>query len=397
VRWARSLKARVIALGHGLYRRGRAASLHLFKRGREIVQYGKSRVRGLWNGVLRWLSVRRGGGPGWLSWEVREAISHQSAERPPPNSIRLARVLRTPSRRALVALAVLYIATLPISWLLSSWDPEVAGLPSEIGSLYETMWQVQAAIAAFALPLLLFVIELSRDERQAATRTPEVLIRESAALSVIAFSLLGTVRIGVDIAWFQVESVFVIDFVLVFLTTIVLALVAYLLVLTTILSPTRLRRKSLEVLRERLRRNVRHSLEVRVGTNILIARLSNMGADYWPWPPRGQELKDYAVVRADRAGYLTDVHLDELARFIDRLPWAPPTSTVALAQRPTLASSSPGPTEPAVWFLKRYGDQVTDDSNGLLRLQRNAFTDLDENVLSRGLSRIVKIRSTDEP
>jgi hypothetical protein len=273
--------------------------------------------------MVRWVNLRRGRGAGWLHSEVQTQLGEASSVEQSA-WVRARQVLRAPGREAVLTVVGLYVALVAISALLAWWDPEVRGLPKEIDSVYVTMWQVQAAIAAFALPLLLFFIELSRDDREAATRTPEVLLRESGALFVIAFSLVGAFRIGFDIAWFETEIVFVIDLFLILLVTIALALWAYYVVLNVILSRTQLKRKSTELLRERMRRAVRHSLEVRVGTNILLGRLKRISVEFWPLPPDPHQAAQYAYLTTDRRGYLVDIHLDELETFVEGLPWTTP-------------------------------------------------------------------------
>jgi uncharacterized membrane protein len=44
---------------------------------------------------------------------------------------------------------------------------------------FSTLWQVQAELSAAALPILIFVIELSKDQNNLATRSSQVLIRET--------------------------------------------------------------------------------------------------------------------------------------------------------------------------------------------------------------------------
>jgi hypothetical protein len=366
----------------------------IFQPSLKFVRKAKQWLGAHWKTLVRWVSLHGGPGPGWLHSEVQAQLGQASPEGPLSKWVIVSEVLRAPGRKAVLTVIGLYVVLGSVSALLAWWDPAVQGLPEELDSVYVTLWQVQAAIAAFALPLLLFFIELSRDDREAATRTPEVLLRESGALFVIAFSLLGAFRIGFDIAWFATESVFVIDLFLVLLATIGLALWAYYVVLSVILSRTQLKRKSTELLRERMRRAVRHSLEVRVGTNILLARLKRIGVQYWPLLPEPQATQ-YAYLTTDRRGYLVDVHLDELEAFIERLPWASPAPQRAQDQQPTLSATAVD-SAPVVWILKTFGDRVTETDNALLRLERSSFGALDEGVLSQRLGPIMKIRRTDE-
>jgi hypothetical protein len=80
-------------------------------------------------------------------------------------------------KRARRCVGLAAVGTSAVSWALSLCGGAnlVALEGDRFVAAYTTMWQVQAGIAAVALPVLLFVIELSKDERQAATRSHEVL------------------------------------------------------------------------------------------------------------------------------------------------------------------------------------------------------------------------------
>jgi hypothetical protein len=75
--------------------------------------------------------------------------------------------------------------------------------------LFGTLWQVDAAIAAIALPLLLFVIELSKDDKQAVTRSHEVLIRSTSLVFILTLSAAGLLKVGIDALWFPNSLIFV--------------------------------------------------------------------------------------------------------------------------------------------------------------------------------------------
>jgi hypothetical protein len=193
-------------------------------------------------------------------------------------------------------LAVGLILSIPLSLALAELLTAPLGLSSHsaLGSAYGTMWQVQGAVAAIALPILLFVIQLSGERRDLAARTAEVLIRQSWAFFIIAFSLLGTVRIGVDVAWWGTSaSVFALDLTLIFALTIALALWAYLRVLQLLFRPALLKEKSLDLSRERMSRTQESSIRLRLGNNMLLRGLAAAGIRYWPFPTRRRERRSY--------------------------------------------------------------------------------------------------------
>jgi len=277
----------------------------------------------------------------------------------------------------IVAIAV----SAALSWLLPTWHLSFLG-PVTAGArltVFTTMWQVQAGVAAIALPILLFVVEAARDQQRAALPTGEVLIRESVALPIIAFSFLVTVRIGIDLFWFRNRTgVFVLDLVLT-AATVVSALYAYQAVLRLNFSPAQMRDRSIALVEEKMRGVLLRSVKVRIGNNFLISQIRAVGISYWPFGAKRRENAEILLLRAPRDGYLSDIHVEALKQFVTRLPWR----------------VEPDDKDPAVWLTKLYGDHLR-RSDGLMRLRRSAFHMLNQELLEAQLAKVVKVGDTDE-
>jgi hypothetical protein len=292
------------------------------------------------------------------------------------------------------------LVTSAVSWALSLCGGRnlVALEGDRFVAAYTTMWQVQAGIAAVALPVLLFVIELSKDERQAATRTHEVLIRETCIFPIIVFALAGTVRLGIDITWFPYPAVFVADLILVLGGTIVGAAAAYLVALNLLFSPSRMKARAMALAREKMTASLDESIEVRLANNRLSETLARLKVGFWFLSLDRDATRQYAVLHAPVSGTIADIHLGRLEAFIDGLPWRtrPAAADVAEADVPTERPLGLREPDERVWVLKRYGETFGDRNRGLLRLDRSAFEDLDVSSLERHLRDVFRIRrSTD--
>jgi hypothetical protein len=259
------------------------------------------------------------------------------------------------------------------------------------------MWQVQAGIAALALPVLLFVIERSRDERQAALHSAEVLGRESWSFPIIGLSFVVVGRMGIDMSWFSENRLVFLSDVALFLLTLVAAIFAYYRVLQLILSPSRMRDRSIALAQEKTRSVLMRSVRVRIGNNLLAQRLNTFGVGFWPFGTSRREESQYLVLDVPRPGFFVDIHLGEFERFVGRLPWlSQPAQAGAEPSQPT---PSPEIPEESVWLLRRYGDRLTKEHLGLVRLRRESFTDLtdaDKLALEARLRSVVQVSGSDE-
>lgn len=340
-------------------------------------------------------------GEGWLSEEVHAVMEEARKRRGPVPFKQKVQKLALPGWRSIKVIVFGLVISFAVSWILCIWNPHLLSLKDEerLLGIYTTMWQIQAGIAAVALPILLFIIQLSKDEKQTATRSHEVLIRETWIFPIIVFSLAGAFRIGVDIAWFPKEIIFIADFIMVFLLTLVFTVLAYFSALKLLFSPSRMKAKAMAVAREKMNETLDASIKIRIANNRLFAKLEELKIGFWPFRPQRHEADQYLVLRAPCIGFLSDIHLARLEDFIRGLPWK--EEVIATLFENSALEANEGvnafkiPKREHVWLMKRYGERITSRNDGLIRLDKAAFEDLDPAALEAQLNRIVKIKSID--
>jgi hypothetical protein len=359
--------------------------------------------------LLKWLrdqwvrlTTRSTRSSGWLGEGVRAKIRNAKKKSDvQPWRARIRRIA-VPGLAALEAIIFLFAASLIASFLLSKWNPKALSI-GEIGDLrtaFTAMWQVQAGVAAVALPILLFAIELSRDDRQIVLRTHEVLIRETWIFPIIAFSIAGTVKIGCDLSWFGREAVFLIDLFLIFHLTLIFTLFAYYQALMLLFNPAKLKSRSMKVAREKMEESLDSSIELRLANNLLLEKLEGLKVGALLTPP-GYPGPQFTTLKASKLGRITDINLDRLEAFIKGLPWKYSHHSFRLTdldlaiQEPI---TPPHLSGTRVWFLVTYQQILTRQDNSLVCLQRDAFDEafLGEAGLESLLMSVVKIRYTDE-
>jgi hypothetical protein len=232
-----------------------------------------------------------------LRYEVDKEIKAAKRRSPlPPRSIRSG--LAAPTGVAITTIVAASLALIGLSVLLALGHVHLSLLPTtgDRISVYTSMWQVQAGIAALALPVLIFVIERARDERQAALHTAEVLGRESWSWPIIAFAFVGVARMGIDLTLFSGEQLVFLSDVGVLLLTVLLTLFAYFRVLRVILRPSLLRDRSILLASEKTRDVLLESVRLRIANNKLFQNAATFGVGYWPFG--GSEDADHFVLRA---------------------------------------------------------------------------------------------------
>jgi hypothetical protein len=202
---------------------------------------------------------------------------------------------------------------------------------------------------------------------------------------------------GIDMSWFAENRLVFLSDVALFLLTLVAAIFAYYRVLQLILSPSRMRERSIALAQEKTRSVLMQSVRVRIGNNRLLGQVDRFGVDYWPFGTSAREKAHYLILDSPQAGYFVDLHVSEFETFVIRLPWlAQPARS---APEPSQPTPSEEPPDRSVWLLHRYGDLITEDDLGFIRLRRESFadfTDADKQVLEAGLRTFVRVSESDE-
>lgn len=270
--------------------------------------------------------------------------------------------LATPGRYSLLAAGSIGITAALGLLFLGFWFPH-EGTPPVV----ESEWQVQAAIAAAALPILGLIIQLAGDQGQVAARTPEVLMRSSWAFILVALSLIGTLLIGWSTVFLpQSVAQWVARAILVL--TVAGTLFAYYRSLTTLANPLRVREVANEIARSRIRESVRESAARRIANNRVLAALPALGVEYYPISISDDEIQDWHIVVSLEPQEVLDLNLQLLELVLSGLP---SRATIT----PTLGALQPSsqPTSP-VRLLRLAGQRTYAKDLGLLAIHETRWS-----------------------
>lgn len=131
---------------------------------------------------------------GWLSDAVEAQL--QASRRVAPLTLRQRMIASaSPKPSTTIWIAVTTGASIFFSWLLTLWNPSFLSSQSgitvltgaRVEGLHGVLWQVHVAVAAIALPLLVFTIDLVGSRPGVVAPTQEVLIRQSFIFPVLCF------------------------------------------------------------------------------------------------------------------------------------------------------------------------------------------------------------------
>lgn len=326
---------------------------------------------GLFRAGVRAIPRRRD----WLSNQVRREMRHRIGSQ-------LAGRIRSSLREhSLPWLLGVFAASIFVSW----WQDSSQDL-SALQATYETLWQVQTGFAGVALPVLLFVIEISK-ERSRVAPTNEVLLRRTYVLPVFVFALLGALRIGVDLAWWPSRAAFLTDLAILAVTVLLTAR-AFSIVVRLLVHPSLLQSHALKLVKEKTVASLRGSIEIRLGNNLMFARLNQMNVGYMPWRGSNQ----FLVLRSANIGLFLDLNFRRLESFVKELPSRPGGGGVISTEGPQ-PSTAPGPIPvgTSVSLMKRYREPVQTDNEGLIQIDTRAFGSLDQDSLERRIQKIFRI------
>jgi hypothetical protein len=344
-----------------------------------------------------WIVVKSRHGPGWLRYDINRRVNAAKRTGSLPHwTVRSA--LAAPSKKTLSFMGACFAGAVLLSLLLSqlSWSVKGTIPHGDRIAVYTTMWQVQAAIAALALPVLIFVVERARDEQLAALHSAEVLGRESLSFLLIGLSFIVLARMGIDLTWFADEQAVFLTDVLLLCLTLAAAIWAYFSVLRLLFSPSRLKDRSVALAKEKVREVILHSVKVRIGNNVLFSRLAESNIKFWPLGWSDSDATQYLVLDAPEPGFFVDIHVSGFAQFVSRLPWrtGPQARTSVEPARPTQADE--GSPDPVVWLLRRFGDRLTEGNLGLVRLDRSLLAKSDKRSLEAQLRNLIRIQASDD-
>jgi len=270
---------------------------------------------------------------------------------------------------------------------------------AEARDILLTLWQIQAGAAGVALPVLLFVIEVSRGGLAGGTRTHEVLLRRSLVLPILASAIVGTIELGVFALGGRPSNVLVPQFAFVFVGTMLGTLYVFYQVVLLTFSESRLHAGAVSLLREKMRLSVDSSAVRRVANAVLCNEVLPQLTPFTYNPLTPDEEEPFVVIRSRRSGTLTDVSphfLDDLARRFLRAR-VTQTLTPSPGDAPA-ADAVPAPPESptSIRWMCLIGDRLREGRTPLLAFDRLRFPGLDANAIGDYIERSLTLADRDD-
>ena len=258
---------------------------------------------------------------------------------------------------------------------------------SDFATVLTTLWQAHMALAGLALPILVFIIEVARDDASGFAPTSEVLIRRTLAFPIIAFVLLSSGVFAIGSYWLRAKSTYLVGLV-VFACAVAVTLFAYYRVLSLLFRRSLLKQASKELLKERFTASIDRHARIRIGANVFAKAIADLGIHY---SALATERKDrFLTLDAPRSGYVIDVNVQLLREFLRLLPWKSGLAVRSGVQPPRIPtpSSIQRSDVPAIMVLRLYGERVYEADRGLVVLRRDGFGELPRRELEERLGRV---------
>lgn len=276
---------------------------------------------------------------------------------------------------------VLVVATALKAMDIAVWSSLA---PADASDTLATLWQVQAGLVTLGFPLLLLLIQFSRDEGVAALRSSEVIVRETYARAAMELSAVGLVSAGALAAWLHSDGAVIAAILFITVPTVAVLLRSYFVALDLHMDATRLRRKSSELLQEKLRLSMRDLWQIQRANALLFDDLDPIGERGY-FDPGPDDLR-WLAVSAHKSGRVADIDSRGLLLLIEALPSAGGDASEDIDS--VRASSRPKESASQFQLRRVCGDRV-DRGDTILLLRRDAFALAASPQLP--LDRVVKI------
>jgi hypothetical protein len=167
--------------------------------------------------------------------------------------------------------------------------------------------QVQAGIAGFALPILVFAIEAARDHELAVARIHEVLLRQTYVFPILAGALIGVLVVAAEAFLLPITEASITTAVTVLVLTLLGTLLAYYRTLRLMASRSEAKRAAHSILRERMSLGVEESALRQAMNGRLVELVRGFGLEHQPFAG----LKGDAIP-AQGSGIVTNFSTDAL-------------------------------------------------------------------------------------
>jgi len=255
----------------------------------------------------------------------------------------------------------------------------------------QTLWQVQGALVALGFPFLLLLIQFSRDDGVTALHSSEVLARETLVRFAMEWSTTGLVAAGVLTAWLASSGAVIAAIVLITLPSAWMLLRSYFTAFELLSDRLRLRRKSSELLREKLLASMRDLWALQRGNALVLAELATLGVERSYFDPVPEDDRWWSLT-ASATGRIADINLAAIAALLAPLPRAAIRAGLDPTDPTTIPETEAGDDRP-IRFLRMCGDRVR-EGDRIVILLRSSFAFTSEPHVP--LDRALMITSIDE-
>lgn len=182
--------------------------------------------------------------------------------------------------------------------------------PSWTPIAYSALIHVQVALAGAAIPILLFLMGMAREDRALPMAVNEVLVRDTQVLAVLAFGLAGVVHVVLDSVVHSDSVFYWKDLFFVCIWSILLVAVAYMRTFRLLLQPSELAKRSIVALTKKMEQSVHRSAAVSIARALVVEGVKTIGLRAGtPRDRRGS----YRNLEPCSEGIVTDLNLDKLA------------------------------------------------------------------------------------
>ncbi len=335
------------------------------------------------------------GGKNWLS----EIINNEIKQHTPPVPFIERLGINKPSWKTVISsfgfllITIILFSLIPSLFMHTKWLID----DTQLIDSYLAMWQVQGAIAAVALPLLIVVIEFSKELRDVAGKRPEALIRESWIFPIIIFALVGTIRIGIDIGFFLNELVFWIDLFLVFIGTICFTIIAYKRMLSVLLDSQEMKQSSVALMKDLMAIQLDNTIKRRIANNLLIKIVKEIGFEFTSFVPSLDRYSNATILKYHNSGYLCDINLKQLETFQKEL-----LGKATLQRRSEVRNNSQledvkssEKVDLRIWWMKQFDQHIKSADSGIIKIDNIQYSTSIVRELEAQLAKIIKV-STDK-
>lgn len=284
---------------------------------------------------------------------------------------------RTPTTVATVVAFLISLAGFALILFSHSPAPEPPARSS-----YLTLWQLQFGLGIAALPILTFIIQYGSVGREARQPTVEVLVRYTWIFPILLIVFGFSLVIGSAAKWFWGTNTFAAGFAL-FSVSVLTTAYAFTQLFRLLYDKSLLEDKSSALLRERFRSSLIDTTDRRIGANIMLERIRELGASYSPILPSASQ-KGFMNIELDEPGRIVDAHLGQLAELIRLLPREEQEADSTAGSPPAPAKTSQLSSHSIV-FRKLFGQAVHESNLTVLWLRKADFEDLDRERIERQL------------